>query len=742
MSREKVIGNSYPVKDANLKVTGQLKYVGDMKLPNMLHAKMLLSPVAHANIKSIDTSEALKIPGVRAIATCFNTPQTKYNSALRFYEHDIPKTELVFPKTVRFIGDRVAAVAAETEKAAKEAIKLIKVEYEELPIILDVEQAIKDNAVHIHPGGNKIAEIKANAGDVDKTFEECDRIFEDRYEVPPIHHGAIETHVAIAKYDYTDKLTLWIPTQNIFAFRILLSQIMDMPLHKIRVIRPVIGGAFGGKLEMTIEPVVAILAKMTKRPVKLVLDRTETILSTRVRHGAVVYMKTGVKNDGTILAQDIKMYTNTGAYASSALNVMGALSHKIYKVYKIPNMRFSGIPVYTNTITAGAMRGYGSPQVFMAQQTQLGKIARELNLDLVEVQKKNCVESNGVDQRFNSTLGNPRLLDCVEKGRELFKWNEKKKSKTKDEQWVKGIGMAIGAHGNGVFGAHRDVITLILKLNEDGTLTFITGTHDMGNGTVTMQTQMIAEVLGVTPDKIETFETDTDACAWNLGDYASRGVFVEGAAAKKTAEKLKEIIISDAKKLLKIQDELELIDGYVVNTSNPDNKISLSDIAVNSQKVKNKELTVIEDYASPAGLTSYGAHFAEVSVNKETGEIKVVDFVAVHDVGRMINPISIEGQLEGGIQMGLGYALSEGYVFDEKGKLLNNNFNTYKMFRATDMPKITTFFIEELEEKGPYGAKSIGECAVVPVAPAVCNAVADAFNIDINELPIKIKRGV
>ena len=255
MSKEKIIGNSYPVKDANLKVTGQLKYVGDMKLPNMLYGKMLLSPVAHANIKSIDISEALKVPGVRAIATCFNTPQTKYNSALRFYEHDIPNTEVIFPQTVRFVGDRVAAVAAETEKAAKEAIKLIKVEYEELLVIFDVEEAIKEEAIHIHSGGNKVIEMRADAGDVDKAFKECDRIFEDRYEVPPIHHGAIETHVAIAQYDYTDKLTLWAPTQNTFAFRILLSQIMNIPLHKVRVIRPTIGGAFGGKLEMTIEPV-------------------------------------------------------------------------------------------------------------------------------------------------------------------------------------------------------------------------------------------------------------------------------------------------------------------------------------------------------------------------------------------------------------------------------------------------------------------------------------------------------
>lgn len=739
MNKEQVIGRSYPIKDASLKVTGQLKYVGDMKMDNMLCAKMLLSPVAHADIKSIDVSEALKVPGVKAIATCFNTPQIKYNSALRFFEHDIPKTEVVFPTRVRFVGDRVAAVAAETEKAAEEAIKLIKVEYEELPAVFDVEDAIKEDAPKIHPEGNKIVEMKANAGDVEKGFEESDRVFEDRYEVPPVHHGAIETHVAIGHYDYNNKLTIWSPNQNTFSFRILLSQIMDMPLHKIRVISPAIGGAFGGKLEMTIEPVVALLSKMTKRPVKLSLNRTETMLTTRTRHGAVVYIKTGVKKDGTILAQDIKMYTNTGAYAASALNVMGALSHKIYKVYKIPNLRFSGTPVYTNIPIAGAMRGYGSPQVFMAQQAQLGKIANELGLDLVEVQKINSVEPDGVDQRFNSSLGNPRLLDCIVEGSQLFGWEEKKSLPKEDNGWARGVGMAIGAHGSSLFGAHRDVTTLILKLNEDGTVTLITGVHDMGNGSATMQTMMVAEVLGITPDRVETLESDTDACAWNLGDYASRGTYVEGAAAKKTAEKLKKLIIADAAELLSAdEEELILEGGFVVSKEDSTKRISLSDVAVNSQSEKNKELTVVEDYASTSSPTSYGAHFAEVLINKETKEVKVENFVAVHDVGKIVNPMALEGQLEGGIQMGLGYALSEDYALDEKGKLINDTFKTYKMFRAKDMPKCKIHFIGEPEETGPYGAKSIGECAVVPTAPAISNAIRDALGVDITTIPIKL----
>ncbi|WP_304340168.1 xanthine dehydrogenase family protein molybdopterin-binding subunit [Metaclostridioides mangenotii] len=736
---EKVIGKSYPVKDAALKVTGQMKYVSDLKPQNVLHAKMLLSPVAHAKIKNIDVSDALKVEGVRAVATHLNSPCIKYNGALRFFEHDIPKDEAVFNEIVRYVGDRVAAVAAETVEAAEKAVSLIKVEYEELPAVLTIQDAIKEGADLIHGDTNKIAEMKIDAGNVDEAFEECDHVFEDEYNVPAIHHGAIETHSAIAHYNYNNNLTVYTPCQNTFAFRIILSQIFEMPLHKIRVVRPAIGGSFGGKLEMTIEPVSAVLSKMTMRPVKLVLNRRESIIATRTRHGAYVKIKTGVKNDGEILAQNIDIYTNTGAYASSALNVMGALSHKVYKVYKIPNMRFKGIPVYTNTPIAGAMRGYGSPQVFMAQQAQIGKIAKTLGLDLTYVQEKNVAEPDGVDVRFNAPLGNPRILDCIEKGKELFGWDEKKRLPKEEEKYYRGVGMAIGAHGNGVFGAHRDVITLTLKLNEDGTATLITGVHDMGNGVATMQTMMVSEVLGIRPEDVETYEADTDACTFNLGDYASRGVFVEGAGAKKTAEKLKEMILDEAEKLMEVPKEnLILEDGLVVNKEDKNQSKTLSDVAVFTQSKSLKELSVVESFSSPAGITSYGVHFAEVLVDKETKKVKVENFVAVHDVGTVINPMNLEGQLEGGIHMGLGYALSEEVSFDEKGVPLNDEFTSYKMLRANEMPDIKIHFVDGFEKDGPYGGKSIGECAVVPSAPAVANAVLDATGIEVHSLPIKL----
>jgi len=731
------VGNSRPIRDAALKVTGQLQYTGDLKFPHMLHAKMLFSPVAHAKIKRIDTSKAEALPGVKAVVTYKNAPRIPYNSAMRFYEHKIPEVEYLFDDTVRFVGDRVAAVAAEDLETAEKAIRLIEVEYEELPPVFDPEEALKEGAPEIHPGGNKIAEIKAEAGNVDEAFAQADYVFEDRFTVPQIHHCAIEPHVAIATYDSRGKLTVYSPNQNTFAFRIIISKVLEMPMSKVRVIRPAIGGAFGGKLEATIEPVVALLAKLTGRPVKMELNRRETMVSTRTRHAAVVYLKSGVNKDGTLVAQDFKVILNTGAYATSALNVSGAMSHKVFKVYKTKHMRFTVTPVYTNTPIAGAMRGYGSPQAFFPQQVHLQRIAKALNMDFVEFQLKNLVEPDGVDPRFNTPHGNPRPIDCVKRGAESFNWFNRPKAVDLG-RFKRGIGMAVGAHGNGCFGAHRDVTAMVLKMNEDGTATLFTGSHDMGNGTVTAETQVIGEILGIDPENIECIEADTEATPWNLGDYASRGVFVSCNAAKKVAESVRKEILKEAAILLEVPaEELELVGGWVVSKKDPAKKATLCEVIVNAQKVSQREIIAAETFASQAGVTSYGAHFAEVEVDTETGKIRVLDYVAVHDVGKAINPMAVEGQIEGAIQMGIGYALTEGLEFDEKGKALNNSFKKYHMLKASEMPKTKVLLVEEGEDPGPFGAKSIGECSTVPVAPAVVNAVSNALGIDFRDLPLK-----
>ncbi|MBS5133900.1 MAG: molybdopterin-dependent oxidoreductase [Oscillospiraceae bacterium] len=728
------IGESTPIRDAALKVTGRKMYVGDMKLHGMLYGEVLFSKVAHAKIKSIDTSEAEALPGVRAVVCYKNSPDTLYNSAVRFYEHQIPDTERVFDDTVRFVGDRVAAVAADTQAIAKKAVGLIKVEYEPLPVYLDPEEAMQEGAYPIHGDKNAITTMVHNAGDLEQGFAQADRIFEDRYTTQAVHHCAIEPHVSIADYDYSGKLTVYTSCQNTFGYRIALHRIFKLPMSRIRVVTPAIGGAFGGKLEMTLEPVAALLSMKAGRPVKVTYSRQACIDSTRTRHASVVYLKTGVKNDGTIVAQDIRIITNTGAYATSALNVLGALSHKVFKVYKIPNMRFTGIPVYTNTPIAGAMRGYGSPQAFFGQQRQFQKIAKALGMSLVDFQMKNLVNPEDSDP-MGFKLGNPHPKDCVRRGVELMaNW---KPLSDEDGKYSIGVGMAVGAHGCGCFGAHRDQACVMLKMNEDGTCTYFTGTHDMGNGSVTAQTQVVSNTLQIPLESITTMEADTDACPWQLGDYSSHGIFVVASAAKKCAESVGRELVKEAALLLEEKEEdLELVPGGI-HSKATDKTVSLSDVVVYAQDKSKREIICSETYPMPNGPTAYGAHFARVKVEKATGKVTVTDYVAVHDVGKVINRMGIEGQLHGGIQMGLGYALCEGLKYDENGRNVYNNFRKYKMFTADQMPSIQVDFIEAYEPNGPYGAKSIGEAAVVPSNPAVLNAVCDALGKEIYSSPYR-----
>lgn len=736
------IGKSKPVHDALLKVTGQKIYTADMKVSGMLYGKMLFSPVAHGKIVKIDTSKAEALSGVKAVATFKNSSSTPYNSALRFYDHKLPENEYIFSDRVRFVGDRVAAVAAVDLKTAEKAVRLIEVQYEELPAVFESEDALKEKAYEIHTGGNKVVEIKQECGNLKRGFEEADFIFEDRYTMPAIHHGAIELHVAIADYDASGKLTVISPNQNTFAFRIILSKIFGLPFNKVRVIRPAIGGAFGGKLETVLEPVVAQLSIMTGRPVKMELTRPETISSTRTRHGAVIFLKTGIMKDGTITAQDFKVLTNTGAYASSAISVVGAMSHKVFKIYKTPNVRYVGVPVYTNTPIAGAMRGYGSPQAFYAQQVQLRKIAAKLNIDMVDIQLKNLVEPDSLEPLHGNPIGNPRPIDCVKKGAAEFGWIRDRTtwdSKENTGRFRRGVGMAVGLHGSTMIGAHRDFTCLTLKMNEDGTAILSSGTHDMGNGSIRVQTMIIGEILGIDPDTITCNEADSDMVPYNLGDYGSRGTFVSGNAALKVAKMVKKEILKEASILL--QDNignLDLEEGFVISSESPGKRTSIKDVILHAHRESQREIIASETYSSKGNPSSYGAHFAEVEVDIETGDVRVLNYVAVHDVGKAINPIGLEGQVEGAVQMGIGYALSEGLVIDEKGETVNNSFRKYKMLRASDMPETKIFFIEEGEETGPYGGKSIGECSTVASAPAVVNAVSNALGgIDFSDFPLR-----
>lgn len=743
VSTTQVVGTPLPIRDAVEKVTGHKTYVADMQFPNLLHAKVLFSPIAHGKITHIDVSKAEQLPGVHAVACYKNTPQSKFNSAVRFIEHDIPNTERIFDDTVRFVGDKVAAVAADTEEIAQQALRLIDVTFEQLPVLLDPEQAMADDAYPIHQGGNVVGKACVNAGDVDSALAQCDYVFEDRYTMPPIHHAAMEPHVAIAHWTVNDKLTIYAPCQNTFGFRVVLSRIFGLPHSKIRLISPAIGGGFGGKLETTLEPIVALLSKMTRRPVRLIYNRKEAMLSTRVRHGAVEYVKTGFMKDGTIKAMDVKVIFNTGAYASSAMNVAGASSHKVFKAYKIPDMRYTAYPVYTNTPVAGAMRGYGSPQAYFGVECQLNKIAHFLNMDTVDLQRKNMVDPDSLDPCFHNPLGNPRPKDCLDKALEIFDYQAAlaRQEATKNDVVKIGVGVALGVHGNNCFGAHRDTTTLMVKMNEDGSCILYTGTHDMGNDAIGMQTQIISKELGISLDRIDVIAADTDTCLWHLGDYASRSVFVVGGAALKVAMSMGKELRLEASQVLGVSPEdIDLVDNQAVSISNPALHATLAEVMLHCQRDSGRELCCNETHTAPNGPSSYGFHIAKVSVNTQTGAVAVLDYTAVQDVGHVINPLMLEGSLSGGVHMGLGYALCEGMAFNDNGKPLTTTLKSHPILRASQMPTIRKAFIAQGEPNGPYGAKSLAECPVVPVAPAVVNAISNALGVEVNHLPANPKR--
>lgn len=735
-----MIGKNVPVRDAALKVTGQMRYVADMKLPGMLHAKMLFSPYAHAKIKSIDTSEAEALEGVRAVVCYKDSPKNHYNG--NGEDKDINPSELVFDQIVRFVGDKVAAVAAETEEIAKKALSLIKVEYEELPFYLDPEEAMKEGAYPIHEGGNIIMESSNSGGDVDAALKNADFIYKHRYETPAVNHCSLETHVSIAEFDASGKLTVWTPTQDAFGQRINLQRIFELPMSKIRVVSPVMGGGFGGKIDLVTEPVTALLAIKTGKPVKMVYNRTEEFYATRTRHASKVDLTMGVRKDGTILAADETMILNAGAHTSATMSVCWAAGGKFYKLLKTRNLRCHGIPVYTNTPVASAMRGFGSPQQFFPVSSMINEIANSLHMDPSDVFLKNLADPFEEACNDGESFGNFRIKDCVIRGKELINWYDAKKemeqSKKENGRYLIGIGMACGSHGTSMFPFMPDITGITIKMNEDGTIVFTTGTSDMGNGSVTTQCMLISEVLGIPLDHIAYIKTDTDAAMSDLGAYASRGTYTSGHAAVKTAQLMRDKIAVLAAELLETTvDNLDFHDDAVWCVDIHKKHVTMEEIAVHAREKHQEDLSCSYMFHSEAGPMSSGAHFAKVQVDTQTGEVKILDYAAVHDVGRVVNPMGVTGQLEGGISMGLGYVLCEEMVMDETGKCLTNSFKKYHILNAEEMPHLSIDFLDSEEETGPYGAKSIGECAVVPVAPAVANAISNAVGRQFYKLPIR-----
>lgn len=741
MGEERVIGQPRPIRDAASKVTGRKAYVGDMSLPGMLVGKMLLSDRPHARIVSIDTSRARSMSGVHAVVTWQDCPNVRYNSAKRMIDAQVPLTERVLAREVRHVGDRVAAVAAETEEQATAALRAIKVVYEDLPAVLSIDEALAPGAEPVHGISNVVGTLEKGDADIEAHLAACAHVVTGSFSTPPIHQGAIEPHCAIADWSAEGKLTVIAPCQNSFAYRVILSEIFGLPLNLVRIVVPAIGGGFGGKLEMTIEPVVALLSRQAGRPVKMVLTRRETIMATRVRHGSQARVRMGVDDEGRLLAIDVDCETNTGAYAGSAFNVAGALLENPFQLYKAPYVHVRVRPVYTNTVPAGAMRGYGGPEVYFATECMVDRAARSIGLDPVEFRRMNLIAPDSVNEE-GVPRGNPRPADCLERACELIGYDAEKKrvhSLGAGGRYAWGVGVAVGSHGNNCYGVHRDVASPMLKMNEDGSAVLYTGSHEMGNDTLGTQVAIVSEVTGIPLDQVGIVASDTDAVLWHIGDYASRGTFVICAGVKRAAEMMADELRKEASPLLGCATEnIDLRDGQAVCVTNG-RAVTLREVMIHCQAVTGRELCVHVTYEAPRGVCSYGAHAALVRVDRETGEVHVERYVAVHDVGHVLNPLMLQGQLEGGIAMGLGYALSERVDFSQDGAPRQVTLGRCGMPRATDMPKeLQTDFVcaDGGEPDGPWGAKSLGESPVVPVAPCIANAISDAVGTNIDNLPM------
>jgi CO/xanthine dehydrogenase Mo-binding subunit len=732
----KYVGQRIPNIESISKVCGKLHYTGDMILPGMLHAKLLHSPFPHARVKSIRIDKAEKLRGVKLVSTCFNSPQSKYCSDLWSLSQDKKEDEYLFPEIVRYIGDRVGSVVAETPEIAKYALGLIEVEYEEFPFLLNIKEAMDK-------GDQAGRTIETTIGDMNDGMETAGFQIEDVITTQKVYHCTIEPHTCLADCDSEGRITVWCSSQNTFGVRLIVSKIMQLPLSKVRVIKTPSGGSFGSRLGLTIEPVVAYLAWRLRRPVRLELDREECITSTTTRHPVQFQIRSGVKKGGELTALQICAASDTGAYTINAEDLLRSINRKAFRLYRVKNMAFHGQALYTNTVPSGIMRGYGSPQIFSAIEIHMNHVAKQIGIDPVQFRLKNLVHSGDLDPVTGKSLGGAHIIHCVELGAKKFGWEEKKKAVQENGTRIfrRGIGIACCCHPNGYYGICQDFSTMTLRLNEDGSLALITGLHDLGSGSKTIMQQIVGEILKLDPSLIEVFEADTKYSPYDIGTQASRTAWVSGNAAVSVAEALKVKILEVAGVYLHLNPkDLELSEGYV-RKQDHSVEVPLREIGIFAQGRLQKEIVATESFQSVANPYSYAAHFAEVEVDTETGQVKVLYYLAAHDIGKAINPMLVEGQIYGGVQMGLGLALSEEIKIDpSSGSVVNRGLQDYIVLGPQDMPPINVLLVEVEEEHGPFGAKGIGEIATAPVAAAVVNAVNNALDTNINRLPLTPER--
>lgn len=753
-----VVGQPIRKKDAMALVQGKPVFTDDLAPKDCLVVKVLRSPHANAMVKNIKTDIAKRVPGIEDIYTWEDVPQQRFTMAGQTYPEPSPYDRLILDRHVRYVGDPVAIVAGANEECVEQALRMIKVEYEVLPAILDFRKA-KDNEILVHPEDtwkslcpvgadnkrNLCACESSDHGDVDQVLADCDVVVEETYHTLANQQAMMETFRTVCYMDTYGRLNVLSSTQIVFHARRILSNALGIPKSKIRVMKPRIGGGFGAKQTVVAEIFPAFVTWKTGKASKMIFTREESQTASSPRHEMEVSVKVGADKDGRIRAIDVYTLSNTGAYGEHGPTTVGLSGHKSIPLYgSLEAHRFSYDVVYTNTMSAGAYRGYGATQGIFAVESAVNELAGRLGIDPVELRLKNMVrEGQTMPAYYGETTKSCALDRCLLRAKEMIGWDEKFPCRDMGNGKVRSVGVSMAMQGSGISGV--DVGSATIKLNEDGIYTLMIGAADMGTGCDTILAQMAAECLDCPMENIIVSGADTDTSPYDSGSYASSTTYVTGKAVEKACEKLQIKICERAAEMLSCTVDKIEFDGHRAKNLENGETVTLQEIGTSSMCGNECALQVTETHSSPFSPPPFMAGMVEIELDKETGHVEILDYVAVVDCGTVINPNLARVQTEGGIVQGIGMALYENIQYSDKGQMLNQSFMQYKLPTRLDMGKLRVEFEESHEPTGPFGAKSIGEIVINTPAPALAHAIANATGIWFRELPItseKIAMGI
>jgi xanthine dehydrogenase molybdenum-binding subunit len=748
------VGVSEKRVDAFDKVTGRAKYTDDLADKSALIVKVFRSTIAHGIVKAIDTTEAEKIPGVVKIVTCFDVPDRPFPTAGHPWSLDLGHQDvadrLLLNRHVRYYGDDVAAVVAENEIAAAQAVRAIKAEYEEYPFVLDQLEAMKDGAPQLHDEfkNNILAHTSYEDGNYEEAIKEPGLIcFDKWYDTPTVQHCHIENHVCYA-WEEAGKINVVSSTQIPHIVRRVVGQALGREWGLVRIIKPYIGGGFGNKQDALYEPLCAYLStKVGGRLVKYDMAREETFACTRVRHAIRYHITTHVRPDGTFVAGRLEAFSNQGAYASHGHGIVAKGAGAYRQLYRYRGAcKGDAYTIYTNTAASGAMRAYGIPQITFALESHVDDIAKALNMDPVALRKKNVMEVGYVDSFSKNENYYDSFNQCMDKGMAWMEYEQKRKAYANQTGPVRrGVGMAIFWYNTGVWPISLESASCRMVLNQDGSIQLQLAETEIGQGADTVFAQMASETLNIPFENVHVISTqDTDITPFGTGAYASRQTYMAGFVIKQTALLLKKRILDYAHYITRIEiNSLDLKDGWIVNTNNDRKLISLKELALEAlySTIRSEHMTAESTYHVKTNAYSFGCSFAEVEVDIPLCRVKILNLINVHDCGRLINPQLAEAQVHGGMSMSIGYGLSEQLLYDPKtGKPLNDNLLDYKLSTTMDHPHLEAQFVENYEPTSAYGTKALGEPPATSPAAAIRNAILQATGVAFDAAPINPHR--